>query len=201
ELMSTRRHQSEESLADFACSHVAGQPGACVLIGGLGFGFTLRASLRLLAPDARVVVAELLKDVIEWNRNPEYALAGDALRDKRVEMRHADVMTLLRKSTSMYDAIMLDVDNGTDPLTTSGNASLYREAGIHMAADALKPGGMLAYWSATADRAFERALRHAGLQVETKQASAHAAGGPRHVLFLARRSASDHASHARTGKR
>jgi spermidine synthase len=192
ELMSTRRHASEDALAAVACGPVAGRAGARVLVGGLGFGFTLRAALALLAADARVVVAELLAEVIAWNRNPEYPLAAAALDDPRVELRHADVARVLAESPGAFDAIMLDVDNGADPLTTSANARLYREAGIARAAAALRPGGRLAYWSAHEDPAFARALRRAGLAVEVTTAPAHAAGGRgrgghRHALLVAHR--------------
>jgi spermidine synthase len=184
ELMSTRRHFSEEKLAELTCDPLRGGHRVQVLIGGLGFGYTLKAALRSLGPDARVVVAELLGAVIEWNRNPEYALAGDALADPRVEVRHADVMTVLRRGPGQFDAIMLDVDNGADSFTTAGNADLYREGGVHIAAAALAPGGRLAYWSASDDPAFERTLRDAGLAVEVLRVRAHPTSGVTHTLYI-----------------
>ena len=75
ELMSTRRHHSEDRLAEVGCAHLGDVPGARVLVGGLGLGFTLRAALALLPADAAVVVAELVEAVIAWNRHPDYALA------------------------------------------------------------------------------------------------------------------------------
>jgi spermidine synthase len=189
ELMSTRRHHSEERLAELACAPLRGQPGVRVLIGGLGLGFTLRAALRTLAADASVVVAELVAAVIAWNANPDYALAGAALRDPRVTVRHADVVAVLREGAGRFDAVVLDVDNGAAPLTTAGNARLYRDAGIATAVAALRPGGRLAYWSADADPAFERALRRAGLTVEVTRVRAHATSGPRHTLYVCRRAA------------
>lgn len=184
ELMSTRRHFSEEKLAELTCAPLRTGRRVTVLIGGLGFGFTLRAALRSLGADARVVVAELLDAVIDWNRNPEYALAGDALADARVELRHADVMSILRRSPGQFDAIMLDVDNGADSFTTSGNAELYREAGVHLAAGALAKGGRLAYWSASDDPAFERTFRDAGLAVDTVRVRAHPTSGVTHTLYI-----------------
>ncbi len=124
ELMSTRRHRSEDRLAELACAPLARTPGARVLIGGLGLGFTLRAALGLLAADARVVVAELVAGVIAWNRVPEYGLAAAALDDPRVTLRHADVADLLRADRGAYDAVLLDVDNGAAAFTTAGNAAL-----------------------------------------------------------------------------
>jgi spermidine synthase len=187
ELMSTRRHHSEERIAELACAPLRGRSGARVLVGGLGLGFTLRAALRHLADDAQVVVVELVAAVIAWNANPDYPLAADALRDPRVAVRHADVVDVLREGAGRFDAIVLDVDNGAAPLTTAGNARLYRDAGIAEAVAALRPGGRLAYWSADDDPRFERALRRAGLTVEVTRARAHATSGPRHALYVARR--------------
>ena len=130
ELMSTRHHHSEDRLAELACAPLRDRADARVLIGGLGFGFTLGAALRLLPTDARVVVAELVRAVIDWNENPAYALAGEALRDERVELHHADVAQVLRATVGRYDAIMLDVDNGPDPMTTSGNGALMATPGF-----------------------------------------------------------------------
>ncbi len=188
ELMSTRRHHSEEQLAELVCAPLLHQRNARVLIGGLGFGFTLKAALRSLAPDAQVVVAELVEGVINWNRNPEYPLAHEALNDARVVLRPVNVLTLLKASSRAFDAIILDVDNGADPLTTAGNARLYHAVGIHMAAAALRAGGSLAYWSAHVDPSFERSLRDAGLSVEVTRVRAHVTSGYRHTLYVARRS-------------
>ena len=189
ELMSTRRHHSEERLAELACAPLRGAPGARVLIGGLGLGFTLRAALRALAADASVVVAELVAAVIAWNTNPDYPLAGAALRDPRVTLRHADVADVVREGAGGFDAILLDVDNGASPLTTAGNARLYGGAGIADAVAALRPGGRLAYWAAEADREFERALRRAGLTVEVARVRAHPTSGPWHTLYVGHRAA------------
>ena len=187
ELMSTRHHHSEDRLAELACEGLRERAGARVLIGGLGFGFTLKKALRLLGADAHVVVAELMQAVIDWNENVDYALAGAALRDPRVELRHADVAVVLRDGTGQFDAIMLDVDNGPDPMTTSGNGALYGDAGVRMAAAALAAGGRLVYWSAQDDTKFERTLRRAGLAVETTRVWSHGTSGTLHSLFVARR--------------
>ncbi|HET7189149.1 MAG TPA: hypothetical protein VFI52_13430 [Gemmatimonadaceae bacterium] len=187
ELMSTRHHHSEDRLAELACEGLRERAGARVLIGGLGFGFTLKTALRLLGSDAHVVVAELMRAVIDWNENDAYVLAGAAMRDPRVEIHHADVAQVLRDETANFDAIMLDVDNGPDPMTTSGNGALYGDAGVRMTAAALAPGGRLVYWSAQDDRKFERTLRRAGLAVETTRVWSHGTSGTLHSLFVARR--------------
>lgn len=187
ELMSTRRHHSEERLAELVCAPLAQTAGARVLVGGLGFGFTLRAALRMLGSDADVLVVELLEGVIRWNRNPEYGLAADALADARVTLRQDDVAPVLGASTGRFDGIMLDVDNGADPLTTTRNARLYRAAGIRSAVAALRPGGRVAYWSADRDRALQAALERAGLAVEVSTARAHSTSGPWHYLYVGTR--------------
>jgi spermidine synthase len=185
ELMSTRRHHSEDVLAELVCAPLRERGGVRVLVGGLGLGFTLRAALRSLAPDARVVVVEIVEEVIRWNQDPAYTLAADALRDPRVDLRHDDVANILQASPGGFDAIMLDVDNGAAAMTTKGNAGLYRAQGIRRAAAALRPGGRLAYWSAGRDPAFEAALRRAGMAVETTRVPAYPGSKSGHTIFVA----------------
>jgi len=187
ELMSTRRHHSEDRLAELVCAPLANIAGARVLVGGLGLGFTLRAALRALGDDAHVLVVELVEAVIRWNADPAYDLAGPALRDPRATVRHDDVAHVLAANPGTFDGITLDVDNGADALTTAGNARLYRDAGIRTAAAALRHGGRLAYWSAVPDAAFADALRGAGLTVELTRAPAHATAKSGHALYVARR--------------
>lgn len=187
ELMSTRRHHSEDTLAELVCAPLRDHPGARVLIGGLGLGFTLKAALASLPEDADVVVAEILPAVIAWNQNPEYQLSAAALADPRVELRLDDVANILISEPGSFDGIMLDVDNGADALTTAGNARLYNRSGIETAVAALRPNGRLAYWSADPDPAFEDTLCKAGLVVETARVRAHKTSGGRHMLFVARK--------------
>ncbi len=187
ELMSTRRHQSEDELAELVCAPLRETPAPRVLIGGLGLGFTLHAALRTLSPDAEVVVVELLEAVIRWNREPAYDLSAGAMADPRVLVRHDDVANVLAASTGAFDGIMLDVDNGAAALTNARNARLYRDGGIRTAMAALRPGGRLAYWSADPDPTFATALRRAGLEVDIVAARAHARGAhARHTLYVAR---------------
>ena len=188
-LMSSRMHGSEEALADFACRRAAKleQPG--VLIGGLGMGFTLRATLDLLPPDAVVVVAELVSAVVQWNRGPLGPLAGHPLKDKRVRVEINDVADTLRCSSGQFDAVLLDVDNGPSAFTASDNAGLYDDRGIAAAFAALKMGGVLAVWSAREDRKFEQRLRYGKFAVEVNTVRARLKkGGPRHTIFVAQKS-------------
>ena len=165
-LMSTRQHTSEEELAELACAHVRGIRRARVLIGGLGFGFTLRAALGAVAADATVVMAEIQGAVIAWNRNPALPLAADVLADPRVTVRQQDVGEVIREARGSFDSIILDVDNGPAALSASGNARLYDSGGLHRARAALRPGGCLAVWSVAPDPAFERLMTLTGFAVE-----------------------------------
>jgi spermidine synthase len=154
ELMSTRRHLSEDKLAEFACAPLAGKPKVRVLIGGLGLGFTLREALRHLGADAEVWVAELVAEVIEWNANPEYALSAEAMADPRVRIVHQDVVKVLKDNPGRFDAIMLDTDNGPDGMIMKENSRLYATKGLAATITALRPGGVIAYWSVSADPSF-----------------------------------------------
>src|SRR5215216_1160786 len=126
ELMTTRRHHSEDRLAELVCAPLASVAGARVLIGGLGLGYTLRTALRSLAADAKVFVVELVEAVIRWNENPEYGFGRDALRDPRVTLIQDDVANVLAANPGEYDGIMLDVDNGAAAITTADNVRLYQ---------------------------------------------------------------------------
>ena len=159
-LMSSRMHGSEEALATFACRQARTMEQPSVLIGGLGMGFTLRATLDLLPPDAMVVVAELVPAVVEWNRGPLGPLAGQPLKDTRVRVEIDDVAVTLSSHPDQFDAVLLDVDNGPTAFTASNNDGLYDDRGIAAAFAALKMDGVLAVWSAREDRKFEQRLRH-----------------------------------------
>jgi spermidine synthase len=187
ELMSTRRHLSEDRLAEVACAPLRDAPGARVLIGGLGLGFTLRAALRALREDAEVVVAELLAEVIAWNADPRYGISVAAMADPRVRVVQGDVFGVLRTNPGGFDAIMLDTDNGPDGMLMSENAPLYASRGIGITVAALRAGGSVVYWSVGDDRKFERALRGANLDVTALQVRAHDTTGPMHTLYVARR--------------
>ncbi|HMF59686.1 MAG TPA: MnmC family methyltransferase [Vicinamibacterales bacterium] len=185
-LMSSRMHGSEQALASLALRRMQ-MPDPCVLVGGLGMGFTLRATLDLLPEGATVVVAELVPAVVEWNRGAVGTLAGHPLRDARVRVDIGDVADTLQSSPGGFDAVLLDVDNGPDAFTATTNARLYNDQGLAAARDALKPGGVLAVWSAWEDRRFEQRLRYAGFIVDIERVRGRLKkGGPKHTIFLAR---------------
>ena len=184
-LMSSRMHGSEEALASLGCADARTLEEPCVLVGGLGMGFTLRATLDLLPSGATVVVAELVPGVVEWNRGPLGPLARHPLKDPRVQIDPRDVADTLRSSTQRFDAILLDVDNGPAAFTASANRQLYDNAGVAAARNALTVGGVLAIWSAWEDRKFEQRLTHGGFAVRVERVRARLKkGGPRHTIFL-----------------
>jgi spermidine synthase len=187
ELMNSRMHGSEEALATLACARLAA-PAPRILIGGLGMGFTLRATLDAVGAAARVVVGELVPAVVEWNRGPLADLSGHSLADARVSVREADVAALIRAERSAYDAILLDVDNGPVAMARAANDRLYDLAGLGAAHAALRPGGVLAVWSARPDAGFTRRLRTVGFAAEEVRVRARGArGGPRHIIWVAAR--------------
>jgi len=184
-LMSSRMHGSEEALATLGCRRARTRPAPCVLVGGLGMGFTLRATLDALPSAATVVVAELVPAVVEWNKGPLGPLAHHPLRDPRVQLEPGDVGRLLRAAAERFDAILLDVDNGPTAFTATTNASLYDNAGVAAARAALRPGGTLAVWSASDHRKFEQRLRFSGFRVEVEHVRGRLRkGGPRHTIVM-----------------
>jgi spermidine synthase len=158
DLMSSRQHESELELARLGCAHLAGSKAPSILIGGLGLGYTLRQALDMLNPHAKVVVSELLSAVVEWNREFLGELNGQPLADKRVEIKMGDIMGLILRSRSKFDAILLDVDNGPSAMTSSTNSLLYSYEGIMACRYALRKHGSLAVWSAEPSKKFERLL-------------------------------------------
>lgn len=193
ELMNSRLSGSEEALATLVAQRLAGRKAPSVLIGGLGMGFTLRAALAAFGADARITVAELVPEVVDWARGPMADLSAGCLDDPRVTVAIADVAALIRPETGhgptpRWDAILLDVDNGPEGLTRRANDRLYDHAGLAAARAALTPGGVLAVWSQGPDRAFAKRLRDAGFAVEEVTVRANRGKkGARHVIWLATR--------------
>ncbi|WP_242147477.1 spermidine synthase [Sphingomonas sp. BAUL-RG-20F-R05-02] len=187
ELMSSRMSGSEEALATMACERVSAQ-APHFLIGGYGMGFTLRAALAQLGAKAQVSVAELVPQVVEWARGPMAAFTGDSLADPRVAIIEDDVGAVIADGRGTYDAILLDVDNGPDGLTRRGNDRLYSPRGLEAARAALRPGGVLAIWSAAPDVKFARRLRETDMAVDEVTIRARASGkGARHVIWFAKK--------------
>jgi spermidine synthase len=188
ELMNSRMSGSEAALATLTCDRLAGRKALRMLIGGYGMGFTLRSALAALGADAAVSVAELVPEIIAWARGPMREMTGGCLEDPRVRLVEGDVAAAIANAAGAYDAILLDVDNGPDGLTRAANDRLYSPAGLAAARAALRPGGVLAIWSAAPDKAFARRLSQSGFAVEEVALRARPNGkGPRHVIWFGTR--------------
>lgn len=185
ELMNSRLSGSEEQLAIIAAQRVGARPGARILIGGLGMGFTLRTALEHFGPDAEITIAELVPAVVDWARGPLKSVHGDSLDDPRVKLHLGDVATAITEG-GPYDAILLDVDNGPDGLSRPENDRLYSARGLEIAKAALTRGGHLAVWSAHPDARFTKRLKSANMNVEELPVRANGKrGGARHLIWVA----------------
>ncbi|SOB87576.1 Spermine/spermidine synthase [Sphingomonas guangdongensis] len=188
ELMNSRMSGSEEALATMTCDRLSHVRSPHLLVGGYGMGFTLRAALARLSADARVTVAELVPKIVDWARGPMAEQTAGCLDDPRVAVEFADVAAVIAAGSARFDAILLDVDNGPDGLVRDANDRLYTARGLEAARAALRPGGVLAVWSAAPDHAFARRLKEARFAVEEIAVRARQNGkGPRHVIWFAQK--------------
>lgn len=185
ELMNSRMHCSELALAELSCAHIQGVEHTKVLVGGLGMGFTLSAALKATSISSEVVVAELIPEVIEWNKGPLGECAGRPLDDKRVRVHLGDVAGLFKSKQPTYNAVLLDVDNGPEGFTHTDNTSLYSLESLKAIRQTLLPGGVLAVWSAWNDPKFSVQLKKARFEVQTKTVRAHKGKGSCHTIYLA----------------
>ena len=188
ELMNSRLHGSETALAELTCAKMSDIPAPEMLIGGLGMGFTVAAALASVGPQSGITVAELIPEVVEWNRTVLAPLAGRPLFDRRVQVKTADVAAIMIHNPGKYDAILLDVDNGPEAMTHRENSNLYTLQGLKTAHAALRPRGILSVWSAGPSLAFTKRLTQAGFRVEQSLVPARGRhGGSKHTIWLARR--------------
>lgn len=186
-LMSNRVHQSEIALAEHAIERA--EDPQHVLIGGLGLGYTLRATLDLLPRHAHVTVAELVPELVEWNRTYLRHLNDGALEDPRCEVTIGDVYDVIARKKRTFDVILLDVDNGPQALSQVKNQRLYSDAGTRACWNALTPGGVLGVWSAGPDAKYAARLKRFDFAPEVLRVPARTGGGAKHVLFLGTKSA------------
>jgi len=191
ELMGTRMQFSEEQLAILTLERLD-RSDPRILIGGYGMGFTFRAALDGVGPQGRVVVAEVVPEILDWAKGPLAHLTGATLSDPRGEVILCDVRALIDDANDgtcpKFDAILLDVDNGPDGIVRDGNERLYSRTGLGKARDALTPGGILAIWSAGPDPRFRMRLKGAGFDVEERIVRARPNNkGPRHIVWFARK--------------
>ena len=199
-LMNSRMSGSEIVLAELACERLRDRRNCRILIGGYGMGFTLRAALAGLGPDAKIVVAELVPAILTWARGPMAELTGTGLTDKRVTIHEGNVTGVIASAQAGFDAILLDVDNGPDALSHSGNSQLYDFKGLHAARKALRKKGLLAIWSAAPHQEFANRLARAGFAVEEIKARANKGRGIRHIIWAATSRADSGSSPQRGGK-
>ncbi len=183
DLMLSRAHESEIELARLGCAHVAGHRTPTILVGGLGMGYTLRQTLDMLGPSAKVVVAELLPEIVRWNQDYLGELTNHPLRDPRVVLQIDDVADVIRKSPGVFDAILLDVDNGPHAITDARNHQLYSRTGIQTCIHALRSKGCLAVWSAFFDAPYEHRLRQEHLHVRCFPVPAYKGSSSRHCCI------------------
>ncbi|HSF13325.1 MAG TPA: spermidine synthase [Erythrobacter sp.] len=192
ELMSTRMRFSEEQLADLTIDRL-GKDNPRILIGGYGMGFTYRAAAARLGAKAQIVVAEISEAIIDWAKGPMADLTADGLTDPRLDLKICDVAALIDDANdgtcAKFDAILLDVDNGPDGIVRDANNRIYSRTGLAKARDALKPGGILAVWSAGPDPAFRKRLYDTGLDiVEWNVRSRPNNKGAHHIIWFAQKS-------------
>ncbi len=184
--MNSRQHGSEDALAELSCSRLQETSKPTILIGGLGMGYTLAAALEHSGPNARITVSELVPAVVRWNREYLGHLAGKPLEDARVSVQQNDVVEIIKQKKSAWDAIVLDVDNGPEGLTSKGNDRLYGLSGLKNTFAALKPGGILAVWSYGPDDGFTHKLKKCNFRPEVVTVRARKPGkGRRHTIWLA----------------
>lgn len=181
-LMSNRVHQSEITLAEVAIDRA--EDPQHVLVGGLGLGYTLRAALDLLPPEGHVTVAELVPELVQWNREHLHELHDSALDDPRCEVVVGDVFELITRSKRTFDVMLLDVDNGPQALSQAKNQRLYGDSGTRACWEALTPGGVLCVWSANPNAKYAARLARFGFEPEVLRVPARAGGYTTHVLFL-----------------
>ena len=182
-LMSNRMHDSEEALAEIALGRAV-SPRA-VLVGGLGLGYTARAVLDRVPPDAEVTVLELVPELVDWNQRHLGMLAGHPLRDPRCRVVVGDVFDTLQRSPAAFDVILLDVDNGPQELTQAKNQRIYGEGGVRACLGALRPRGVLAVWSAGPNARYQRRLERLAPGSEMLSVTAQHGSSVRHVVFIA----------------
>jgi len=187
DLMNSRMYHSEEVLAELGCTRLGSIKNARVLVGGLGMGFTLAAALRIVPTSAEVIVAELVPEVVEWNRGPLGQCAGRPLDDDRARIHQGDVVAFLKRPEKKFDAILLDVDNGPEAMTASANGWLYTRGGLKTIYEKLRPEGIVAIWSVRADHLFTARLKKTGFKVQARTVRARPGKGSRHTIFVAQK--------------
>jgi len=184
-LMTSDSNLSELELGRVPCKRLGNRTNPRVLLAGLGMAFTLRAALDELPAGAKVKVSELNDVIGYWCRGPLAVLTDHAVDDPRVELSFGDVADKIRlaaESSESYDAIILDLYQGTFDANDDPHHPHYGPAALERTRRALAPGGIFAVWTEEADPGFERSLQRAGFEIEAIRPELE---GPRHVVYLA----------------
>jgi spermidine synthase len=181
ELMNGEYHASEDQLGRLAGT-LSSALHLEIPLGGLGLGYTL-ASLRetLTLTRAKITVAERSSAVLRWfgtHINPVLA----ATLSSAVRLVESDVLAHLGVDRR-WDVIVLDVDNGPEALSTTGNAVLYEAHGLARCRDSLAPSGHLLFWTGFEDLAFVERARSVG-SVTRKSIPLPNRPNQVHVLFV-----------------
>lgn len=191
QVMSTKLTHSELMLADAGLDFRKPRRRPRVLIGGLGLGFSLRRCLEITGAKAVIEVAELLPEIVRWNRECLQGLNDEILADPRTRIIEGDVFACIHAAAEKgpkYDSILLDVDDGPTSLIQPQNKQLYGRDGLTMIRQALRGGGRAAFWAATDEPALLRHLKRSGFRAEEIPVAAHPrAKRPRHRIYVAER--------------
>lgn len=162
ELMNGFCHDSETALGRLAAA-LAPTFAPRVLVGGLGLGYTVAALIDALRERSTITVAELSGAVIDWFHRYVKASVGSE-RWCDVTIVRADVADLLAAG-DQYDIIVLDIDNGPEPLVSADNAALYSRAGLNALHTSLSEHGAALLWSGFQSTSFEKYAQDAGFVV------------------------------------
>jgi spermidine synthase len=184
-LMTSESNVSELELGRVPCRRLKNRTNPRVLVAGLGMGFTLRAALDELPAGARVEVNELNDVIGYWCRGPLAVLTDHAVDDPRVVLSFGDVADTIRRAadgSDGYDAIILDLYQGTFDANDDSRHPHYGRAALERTRRALVPGGIFAVWTEEADPGFEQSLLRAGFEFETVRPELE---GPQHLVYLA----------------
>ncbi|MGC6424448.1 MAG: spermine synthase [Lentimonas sp.] len=188
ELMHSEACASERLMGTLGVENIPLDVKPHILIGGLGLGFTLRSVIDAVGPEAYIDVAELVPEVIEWNRTHLKDLNGALMGNTDVDVFVDDVVEVIKKAKGVYDTIIVDVDNGPFAMVKDSNVSLYSNTGLKRVWGALKSEGRAVFWSAKQDVAFEQRLKRVGYEVQAVPAKVHArAKRAAYMLYVADR--------------